>query len=92
MRYTKGPGDIIEVTLNQSSVTRLAMKMYICCKLLHDVDFIARYRKVMISKLKEVMSVQVNDEEKNRKRLKTVLRLCINTLNLENRHERVVNF
>jgi len=91
MRYAKGPGGIIGVTLNPSTVKRWTMSMHICSKLLRDVDDITGDRTVMMNKHKEEMPARINADDKDRQRVREVLSLCIDPLKPEDQSDGIVN-
>ena len=92
MRYGKGPGGIIGITLNPSTVKRWAMSMHICSNLVHDIDVITGDRTVMINKHKEEMPARINADEKDRSKSREMLSRCIDPLKPEeDQSEGIVN-
>lgn len=92
MRYGKGPGGIIGITLNPSTVKRWAISMHICSNLLHDFDVITGDRTVMINRHKEEMPARINTDEKDRTKIREMLSRCIDPLKPEkDQSEGIVN-
>jgi hypothetical protein len=81
MRYGKGPGGLIGVTLNPRSIKKWANSLHTCTGLLKDLDDM-RERDLTKSKIKhkEEMPSRIKADEIDREKLRTFIKNCINPL------------
>ena len=81
MRYGKGPGGLIGVTLKPKAVKKWNNSLHICIQVLKDLDEMrdrgfAKEKSVH----KEEMPSRINADEIDREKLRRVLKSCVNPL------------
>ena len=90
MRYGKGPGGLIGVTLKPKAVKKWANSLHICTQVLKDLDEM-RERDIAKEKSvhKEEMPSRIKADEVDREKIRRILRSCINPLD-PSRHPETV--
>ena len=92
MRYGKGPGGLIGVTLKPKAVKKWANSLHICTQVLKDLDEM-RDRNFTKEKTvhKEEMPSRIKADEVDRENIKRMLKSCFHPLDTSNHPETLFN-
>ena len=91
MRYGHGPRGLTGITMNQSAVSRWALSLHTCSRLLKDVADMKDRNYKDDQMHKEEMPSRMAYDEKDRKAVREKLKLCINPLKPEEHPLPLVN-
>ena len=85
MRYGKGPGGLIGVTLKPSVVKKWANSLHICTQILKDLDEMReKPPNPSQSVHKEETVGRIRSDEEDRASIRTSLQTCVNPLTIDN--------
>ena len=80
MRYGKGPGGLIGVTLNPETVKKWALSLHTCNNVLRDFDTIRNQKDIVKTYHKEELKSRIAADEVDRIKLRNMLNTCVHPL------------
>ena len=84
MRYGKGPGGLVAVTLNPSTVKRWAMSLHITSRIESDIEETRHEQaKTQAMVYKEEIPGRITSDSRDRDNIRRKLEMCIDPLNSE---------
>ena len=91
MRYGHGPRGLTGLTMNQTAVSRWALSLHTCSRMLKDIADMKDHNYKDDQRHKEEMPSRIAYDEKDRQVLREKLKLCINPLAPEEHPPQLVN-
>ena len=80
MRYGKGPGGLIGVTLNPETVKKWALSLHTCNNVLRDLDTMRNQKDIVKTYHKEELKSRIAADEVDRIKLRNMLNTCVRPL------------
>lgn len=84
MRYGKGPGGLIGVTLNPETVKKWSLSLHTCNNILKDLDTMRNQEDVLKTHHKEELKSRIAADEVDRIKLRNMLKTCLHPLDSTN--------
>ena len=80
MRYGKGQGELIGVTLNPETVKKWALSLHTCNNVLRDLDTMRNQKDIVKTYHKEELKSRIAADEVDRIKLRNMLNTCVHPL------------
>ena len=91
MRYGHGPGGIIGITLQPSTLTRWALSLHLCSQLMKDVSLMAEDSQKDIVTHKEEMPHRIRADNEDRAKLRARIKIAIDPLDPHDHPAGIIN-